>query len=70
MRSFWGTIITFLEVLQPSILSMALYAFLTFYLQPYIFAIALSFSIFQNISYCETNRLHFQSSIDYIKMEE
>ena len=41
-------------------------------LQPFTLANVLSFSIFQNTSYRETNyllkQLHFQNSIDYIEM--
>ena len=41
-------------------------------LQPFTLANVLSFSIFQNTGYRETNfllkQLHFQNSIDYIKM--
>ena len=41
-------------------------------LQPFTLATILSFSVFQNTSYRETNfllkQLHFENSIDYIKM--
>ena len=62
----------FLEYSQASILSTVLCIFLTLKFAAIQFGNALSFSVFQNTSYHETNllskQLYFQSSIDYNKM--
>ena len=51
MSSFRGAMIISIETLQPSILSRALYIFLTLKFLSTTFAIALYFSVFQNTNY-------------------
>ena len=70
MRFFRGTMIISKEYSHASILSAALYIFLTLKSAVIHFANALSLRVFQNTSHRETNflpkQLYFQSSIDYI----
>ena len=57
MRSFKCSIIISIENFQPSIPSMVLHIFLKLIFAAIQFCQALSFSLFQNTIYCETNSL-------------